>query len=275
MNRRRFLVIGVVALTFGALASLRVYNQLRAMIPAGSTGVDVVVAAKDIQVGAKLRDDDLNVLRYPPGNLPPHVFHTKASALVHGVVLLPIGKGEFVVSEKLAGEEAGAGLSGLIARGMRAVAVRVNEVSNVAGFVAPRARVDVVVTGHSPGSSELQTITVLQDIAVLATGQNTDSSVTGAQNATVVTLEASPEDAEKLALASQEGHIQLVLRNPVDTDQEKRAPIRNTTLFGGTVSRPTVELKRVKHSPVQAPEPTTEIDILRGGREREIFKLKQ
>jgi pilus assembly protein CpaB len=274
MSRRRFLVIGIFALTLGALSSLRVYRQLRAMIPGASTGVDVVVAAKDIQVGAKLSDHDLILVRYPPGNLPPHVFLTKTSAIAGGVVVLPIGRGEFVVREKLAGEEAGAGSSALIAMGMHAVAVRVNDVTNVAGFVAPRARVDVLVTGYSPGSSELQTITVLQDIAVLATGQSTDSSVTGAQNTTVVTLEASPEDAEKLALASQEGHIQLVLRNPVDTDQEKRAAIRNTRLFDGTLTRPTIELKPVKHSPMQVPEPFIEIDILRG-REREILKLKQ
>jgi pilus assembly protein CpaB len=274
MSRRRFLVIGVCALALGALSSLRVYNQLRAMIPAVSNGVDVVVAAEDIQVGAKLSAHSLNVVRYPPGNLPPHVFHTKTSAMTGGVVVLPIGRGEFVVKEKLAGEEAGAGLPALIAMGMRAVAVRVNDVTNVAGFVAPRARVDVLVTGYSPGSSELQTITVLQDIAVLASGQSTDSSVTGAQNTTVVTLEASPEDAERLVLASQEGHIQLVLRNPVDADQEKRAPIRNTVLFGGTLTRPTIELKPVKHSSMPAPEPFTEIDIYRG-REREILKLKQ
>jgi pilus assembly protein CpaB len=273
MNRRRFLVIGVVALIFGAVSSFRVYHQLRAMIPSANNGVDVVVAARDIQVGAKLGDHDLNVVRYPPENLPPHVLHTKTSAIERGVVVLPIGKGEFVVSEKLAGEGAGTGFSALIARGMRAVAVRVNDVTNVAGFVAPRARVDVLVTGYPPGSSELQTITVLQDIAVLATGQSTDSRVTGAQNATVVTLEASPEDAEKLTLASQEGHIQLVLRNPVDTDQGKRAPIRNTMLFGGTPSRPKVELKQVKHSPRQVPEPF-EIDILRG-REREKIKIKE
>lgn len=273
MNRRRFLVIGVLATALGALSSLRVYNQLRATLPSASTGVDVVVAAKDIQVGAKLGDHDLKVVRYPPGDLPLHVFHTKTSAIGRGVVL-PIGRGEFVVSEKLAGEEAGAGLSASIARGMRAVAVRVNDVTNVAGFVAPRARVDVLVTGYPPGSSEPQTITVLQDVAVLATGQSTDSSVTGAQNATVVTLEASPEDAEKLALASQEGHIQLVLRNPVDTDQEKPPPIRNTMLFGDIVSRPAVELKRVKHSPIQVPEPLNEIDVFRG-REKETIKLKQ
>jgi len=273
MNRRRFLIMGVLALAVGALSSLRVYNQLRATLPPANTGVDVVVAARDIQAGVKLGDHDLKVVRYPPADLPLHVLHARTSAIGRGVVL-PIGRGEFVVSEKLAGEEAGAGLSASIAVGMRAVAVRVNDVTNVAGFVAPRARVDVLVTGLASGSSEPQTITVLQDVAVLATGQSTDSSVTGAQNATVVTLEASPEDTEKLALASQEGHIQLVLRNPVDTAQEKPAPIRNTMLFGGTVSGPAVELKRVKHSPMQVPEPPSEIDILRG-RERERFQFKQ
>jgi len=117
---------------------------------------------------------------------------------------------------------------------MRAEAVRVNDVTAVAGFVVPGTRVDVLVTGNPTGSSDPQTVTFLQNVAVLATGQKTDRSATGEpQNSSLVTLLVSPEDSEELALASQEGRIQLVLRNPLDTNQDKPAAIRNTNLFGG------------------------------------------
>src|SRR2546430_17410060 len=152
MNRTRLLVIGVVALALGAALSFFVYQSLQAKMSPQKVGVDVVVAANDIQVGAKIADRDLKVVKYPPEDLPPRVFHTKTSALGRGTVL-PIGKGEFVVPDKLAAENAGAGLSTLIAVGMRAEAVRVNDVTAVAGFVVPGTRVDVLVTGNPTGSS--------------------------------------------------------------------------------------------------------------------------
>jgi len=276
MNRTRLLVIGVVALALGAALSFFVYQSLQAKMAPQKVGVDAVVAANDIQVGAKIADRDLKVVKYPPEDLPPRVFHTKTSALGRGTVL-PIGKGEFVVPDKLAAENAGAGLTTLIAVGMRAEAVRVNDVTAVAGFVVPGTRVDVLVTGNPTGSSEPQTMTVLQDVAVLATGQRTERSATGEpQNASVVTLLVSPEDSEKLALASQEGRIQLVLRNP-HTNQEKAAAIRKRGLFGGAMSAPhSAKIMRVKQAPTQAPEPEKplEIDVIKGNH-KETIQLKQ
>jgi len=276
MDRTRLLVIGIVALVLSAALSYVVYQRLQAKMAPPKLGVDVVVAAIDIQIGAKIGDRDLKVVKYSPEDLPPRVFHTKASAVGRGTVL-PIGKGEFVVPDKLAAENAGAGLSTLIAVGMRAEAVRVNDVTAVAGFVVPGTRVDVLVTGNPTGSSEPQTMTVLQDVAVLATGQRTERSATGEpQNASVVTLLVSPEESEKLALASQEGRIQLVLRNPLDINQEKAAAIRKTSLFGGAMSAPhSAKVMRVKQAPTQAPEPEKlEIDIIRG-IQKETIQLKQ
>jgi pilus assembly protein CpaB len=273
MNRTRLLVIGTVALVLGGVLSSFVYQSLQAKMALQKLGVDVVVAANDIQVGAKIGDGDLKVVKYPAEDLPRGVFHTKASAVGRGTVL-PIGKGEFVVPDKLSAQNAGAGLSTLIALGMRAEAVRVNDVIAVAGFVVPGTRVDVLVTGHPTGSSDPQTVTVLQDVAVLATGQKTDRSATGEpQNSSVVTLLVSPEDSEELALASQEGRIQLVLRNPLDTNQDKPAAIRNTNLFGGATSAPhPAKLTRIKHAPTEAPE--LEIDIFQGTH-KETIHLKQ
>jgi pilus assembly protein CpaB len=273
MSRTRLLVIGVVALVLGAVLSSFVYQSLQAKMAREKVGVDVVVAANDIQVGAKIGDGDLKVVKYPAEDLPRGVFHTKASAVGRGTVL-PIGKGEFVVPDKLSAQNAGAGLSTLIALGMRAEAVRVNDVTAVAGFVVPGTRVDVLVTGNPPGSSGPQTVTVLQDVAVLASGQKTDRSATGEpQNSSVVTLLVSPEDSEELALASQEGRIQLVLRNPLDTNQGKPAAIRNTNLFGGPApARHTAKVMRVKQAPTKAPD--VEIDIYQGNR-KDTIHLKQ
>jgi len=115
-------------------------------------------------------------------------------------------------------------------------------------------------------------------VAVLATGQRTERSATGEpQNASVVTLLVSPEDSEKLALASQEGRIQLVLRNPLDTNQEKAAAIRKRGLFGGAMSAPhSAKIMRVKQAPTQAPEPEKplEIDVIKGNH-KETIQLKQ
>jgi pilus assembly protein CpaB len=141
----------------------------------------------------------------------------------------------------------------------------------------PGTRVDVLVTGNPTGSGEPQTTTVLQDVTVLATGQRTERSATGEpQNASVVTLSVSPEDSEKLALASQEGRIQLVLRNPLDTNQQKAPAIRNRSLFDGAMSAPhSAKVIRVKQAPTQAPEPEKlEIDIIRGNQ-KETIHLKQ
>jgi pilus assembly protein CpaB len=94
----------------------------------------------------------------------------------------------------------------------------------------------------------------------------------------IVTLLVSPEDSEKLALASQEGRIQLVLRNPLDTNQEKAPAIRNKSLFGGAMPvQHSPKVMRIKQAPMQAPEPDKlEIDIFRGTqKEKDYFQLKQ
>jgi pilus assembly protein CpaB len=233
MNRRRLLVAGVLALSLGVGVSFLLYRQLRLRAGPSRPEADVIIAADDLQVGAKIAERDLRVVKYPSGNLPAHVFHGVGSIIGRGVVL-PIEKGEFIVADRLAGENGVAGLSSLIAVGMRAAALRVNDVTAVAGFVTPGSRVDVLVTGNATGSGESWSTTVLQNVAVLATGQSIERHSTGApQTATVVTLQVSPEDAEKLALASQEARIQLVLRNPVDAVQDKPTAMKRSALFWG------------------------------------------
>ena len=206
MNRTRLLMIGALALALGVFVSLFVYKNLQGRVPSNSEpGVDVVVAADDIQVGARVEDHDVRIVKYPRFRAARRDLQQESQVLGRGVIL-PISKGEFILPSKLAPENAGSGLPSLIPPGMRAVSVRVNEVVSVAGFVGPGTRVDMLLTGTPNGSSEAQTTTVLQNVAVIASGHTLERNAAGeAQNTPVITLLVSPEDAERLTLASSEG----------------------------------------------------------------------
>jgi pilus assembly protein CpaB len=275
MNRSRLLLIGFVALALGGFVSLVVYRTLQSRtsskIPPGE---EVVVAADDLQVGSKIEDKDLRLVRFPSGELPAGCFHSKAKVAGRGVVL-PIAKGEFVLPNKLAGENAGAGLPSLIPPGMRAVSVRVNDTTSVSGFVQPGTRVDVLLTGNPQGSNEQQTTTVLENVAVIATGQRLERNAAGeAQSAPVVTLLVSPDDAERLTLAGSQGHIQLALRNPLDTRQEDVAAVKSNSLYKNVpeTTPASVPRNRSKHVIVQAPPPAPTsytVEVYKGDKKEE------
>src|SRR4029453_1227562 len=171
MNRTRLLMIGALALALGAFVSFAVYRTLKTRTASGNEpAVEVMVAARDIQVGSKLEDKDLRPARFPTVSVPGGAYLSKTKLLGRGVIQ-PIAQGEFVLPSKLAAENAGSGLPSLIPPGMRAVSVRVNEVVAVAGFATPGTPVDVLLTGTPTGRAEKQTTTVLENVAVLATGQ--------------------------------------------------------------------------------------------------------
>src|SRR3984893_7114894 len=255
MNRNRLLLIGFIALALGAFVSLVVYRNLQSRTTSKAPpGEEVVVAAEDLQVGTKIEDKDIRLVRFPSADLPAGVFHLRSKVVGRGVIL-PIAKAEFVLTSKLAGENAGSGLPALIPPGMRAVSVRVNDTTSVSGFVQPGTRVDVLLTGNPQGSNEQQTTTVLENVAVIATGTRLERNAAGEPlSAPVVTLLLSPDDAERITLASSQGHIQLSLRNPLDTKQEDVAAVKSNSLYkNGSDPAPAVAPRRVKHVAVQAP----------------------
>src|SRR6266576_4704071 len=177
MNRSRLFMIGGLALVLGLLVSYPVYNRLRTSGANNEPGVDVVVAANDLQVGTKLEDRDIRMTRFPQSVVPPGAFTKKNQVLGRGVVL-PVSRGEFILPAKLAAANAGSGLPSLIPPGMRAVSVRVNDVVSVAGFVQPGSRVDVLATGNQ-GGNERQITTVLENVAVIAVGKNLERNPNG------------------------------------------------------------------------------------------------
>ncbi len=276
MNRTRLLMIGVVALALGLIASMYVYRTLLARSGPGSeSGVDVIVAADDLQVGARVEERDIKIIRIPATDLPPGAPRRRSEVLGHGVIV-PISKGEFVLPNRLAGENAGSGLPSLIPPGMRAVSVRVNEVVSVAGFVTPGTRVDVLLTG-TPNGGEQETTTVLQNVAVLASGHTLERTATGeAQTTAVITLLVSPDDAQRLTLASSEGHIQLALRNPLDTKQDEVPSSNSRGLYRGLPApmQPIVHhtaMKKVVPGP--APSTGVEIQVYQGDKKPDVVKF--
>jgi pilus assembly protein CpaB len=279
MNRTRLLMIGILALALGFFASVYVYKNLQSKTGSGmDSGVDVIVAADDLQVGAKVEERDIKIIKIPSADLPPGAPRRRADVLGHGVVV-PISKGEFILPNRLAGENAGSGLPSLIPPGMRAVSVRVNEVVSVAGFVTPGTRVDVLLTGTPGGGGEQQTTTVLQNVAVLASGHTLERTATGeAQTTAVITLLVSPDDAQRLTLASSEGHIQLALRNPLDTKEDEVASSNSRGLYRGLppppTTTPTVHREATKAvKPPVAPPPTgVSIEVYQGDKKPEVVK---
>jgi pilus assembly protein CpaB len=278
MNRTRLLLIGVIALALGAFVSYAVYRNLQQSSTADNRpGSDVVVAAHELQVGAKIEDTDVKLVRFPTADLPPNALHYTKSAIGRGVVL-PISQGEFILLTKLAGENAGYGMPSLIPTGMRAVSVRVNEVVSVAGFVVPGTRVDVLLTGNPTGAADQQTTTVLENVAVIATGHTLERNAGGdPQTTAVITLLVSPDDAQKLTLASTQGRIQLSLRNPMDTKQSELGAVNTSNIYKGVPAPAAAKASvstapRVKHvsAPVEPSKPPSySVEVIEGGKKTE------
>lgn len=242
MNRR-LLTILLIAFCIAGFCAFLVYRlvgvRMAASRPMATT--QVVAAAKDIPLGAVLTKDDLTTITI--AGSPPKGTILKMDQAVGRGVISEIFEGEPILDSRLAGIGSGGGLAPTIPQGMRACAVRVDEVVGVAGFVIPGSRVDVLVSGTPPGPSNgnegVQTQTLLQNIQVLSAGTDIAKDNEGKpQQVQVVNLLVTPEQAETLSLASNSLKIQLVLRNPLDTQMAKVPPTAMTNIFTGNAPPP-------------------------------------
>ena len=217
----------LLAVVLAGGATYLLYRRLRGS--AGQTQMtQVVAAAKDLPPGVALTPDDLSLVDWPANVALPGSFNKK-EPVVGRPLMYGLGAKEPVLERDLAMPGSGLGLSVKIPLGMRATAVRSNEIVGVAGFLYPGSHVDVLVTYNPPGSSEPLTQTVLQNVEVVTAGQRIEPDPQGKpQTVNVVTLLLSPEDSQKMLLAGREGPIQFVLRNGADT--KKLEDLRPTTL---------------------------------------------
>jgi pilus assembly protein CpaB len=226
--------------------------------------IHLVVAGKDLSTGTILSERDVSLLDWYSDALPSGAF-TKINDVVGHPLLYPLSANEPVLQRDLGLEGAGIGLAGKIPEGMRATAIRSNEIVGVAGFLYPGSRIDMLVTFTPPGGAMPVTQTVLQNVEVLTAGQTIEPDPQGKpQSVNVVTLLLSPADAQKAQLASGQGNIQFVLRSGVDQKNVDLRATRLDELVGGP--KPVVvAASGVKHTqPHRAPAPIYMMEVIQG-----------
>lgn len=258
MNRRVTTVL-FFALLISAAATFVVYRLIGDQIAGNKRArtSKVLVASRNLELGSIIKEADLREGEWV-GAAAKGMAARPEMVLGRGVVST-IYEGEPILESRLAPAGSGGGLAATIPPGMRAAAVRVDEVVGVAGFVVPGMRVDVIISGTPPGgdrSGGSRVKTLLQNIEVLSAGTNIQKDAEGKPvQVQVVNLLVAPEQAELLSLASAETRIQLVLRNPLDTKVVDTKGNATAALFGEAAPAPTKPVAaapRPKRAPVVA-----------------------
>src|SRR5205085_1991497 len=222
MRNKRLIIALLAAITFGLIAAVSVKQYLLNAQTFKTSFNDVVVAKVEIPVGSRIIPEQLTIAQFPANVTPEGAMSAIDDKIVGRVVVAALSPRDPITESKLAPVGAAGGLSSMIPEGYRAMTVAVNEVVGVSGFIMPGTLVDIVVVITPPkgvGNEEMISKIVLQNIKVLASGQNIDKPKNNREaegSIRAVTLQVTPEQAEKLALASSEGKLQLVMRNSVD-----------------------------------------------------------
>jgi pilus assembly protein CpaB len=270
MNRRLTTILAL-AFVVAAVCSYLVYkvagNQMRTKAQPSMTRV--LAAARNLEIGTLIKDADLTTAEWV-GPVPKGTLVAKEAAIGRGVVS-ELYQGEPIVENRLAPAGSGGGLAATIPPGMRACAVRVDDVVGVAGFAVPGMRVDVLVNGIGPGapaSDGAKVRTLLQNIKVLSAGTNIQKDNEGKPvQVQVVNLLVTPEQGELLSLASNQTKIQLVLRNPLDTETAKTPAIAMGRLFSDGNPAPTAKPVVYKKPPDKPTPPHLfTVEVFNGGK---------
>jgi pilus assembly protein CpaB len=250
-NRRAYLMMAfavVLGLAAVALASRWLLGQAPSSVPR------IVVAASDVSLGQRLGPETVRLADWPAGSLPADALRDPLQ--VSGRVLkTSVLRGEPLTEAKLAPAGTLGGLSALIAEGKRAITVRVNDVVGVAGFALPGNFVDILVSTQaddagSPHGEAISKI-VLERILVLAVAQEVGRDDTKPRVVNAVTLEVSPEQAEKLDLARSVGSLSLVLRNQIDPNPGITAGATKDSLLGIAAPQPAGPAAPAPRSPAR------------------------
>lgn len=276
MKSRRALIMLLVSVVAGVAAVLLAARWLGEQAASASTRV--VVATRDLDLGQPLQASMLQEIAWPAGSEPVGAF-SDAKTLEGRVVRTSVFKGEPVLEPKLAPVGTKGGLDSVIKEGHRAITVKVNEVVGVAGFLVPGSYVDLLVNiqeDRSGGASGTISKIVLERILVLAVAQEANRDETKPKVVNAVTLEVTPEQAEKIDLARNIGTLSLVLRNQVDLKEATTEGVRREDLLALQRKAPAQVVKAapvakaaprpVKRAQPAAPpaEPPTRVEMIRG-----------
>jgi pilus assembly protein CpaB len=296
MRNKRFFVVLAGALLFGLLAAVSVSRYLSSA-QAYSKGLSQVAVAKvAIPLGTKIIAEQIMMVQFPKESTPDGTF-ASAEKLVGRVAITNIAARDTITEARLAPMGTAGGLSAVIPEGYRAMTVKVDDVVGISGFIMPGTLVDIVVVivpAENTGQRDPISKIVLQNIKVLANGQNIDKpeDQREANSVKAVTLQVTPEQAEKLALAASEGKLQLVMRNSTDQGDEETKGVNKRDLLNGDGAVPVPEpgslkserppeskpVRRarahtgVKAAPVsQTPEkPRSSVEMIEGAKKRSV-----
>jgi len=293
MDRQRIIMLFGAAAVMAALLSWFVYAT--AIAPHPESRTTVLAAVRSMQVGEAFHKGDVKKISVSPRDFPKGGLTTEKDVL-NRVALYPINANAPLVNDGLSRLSGADGIPATIDPGYRAVSVTINDVSGVAGLIQPGARVDVLFT--RPGTmAEAITSTILQDVKVLAIGRSVQPNQTvdpKAPRVPVATLVVTPEDAQKLELAKNQGRISLSLRNPLDKsagvdgrpvnadvlDPSLKAKVAITKLRNSTDPKAWEAMMAPKAVPVIAPAkpapppaPRAVVDVFRGDKHvQEVFR---
>jgi len=240
--KQRLVFVVLFALVVSGAASAVLYRLISAQLAANkvATSTKVVVATHNLAGGDLIKEVDVKVADWN-GPVPVGTLTKTEDALNRGV-LEPIYQGEPLVENRMSKPGAGAGLATMIPQGMRAVAVRVNDVVAVSGFAAAGSHVDILIAGNPPGGNQAAgtvTKTLLQNVEILSAGATIQKDAEGKPvSVPTVNLLLTPAQAEIMSLASNEARIQMVLRNPTDKEETKPPGTAMAYLFSGGVAPP-------------------------------------
>ena len=296
MRNKRFFIVLVGALIFGVLAAVSISKYLSSAQAYTKNLNKIAVAKVPIPIGSKIIAEQIMVVQFPKESTPDGAFDTPEK-LAGRVAIMNIAAREPITEARLAPEGPAAGLAAVIPEGYRAMTVKVDDAAGISGFIMPGTMVDVVVTIDPREGSGMQdpiSKIVLQNIKVLANGQNIDKpeNEREANSVKAVTLQVTPEQAEKLALASTEGKLQLMMRNQIDQGDEQTKGINKRSLLTGDAAvtppepgslkseqpksdarpaRRSVAPKPAAPAAAPAPQPTPRaVEMIEGAKKRNV-----
>ena len=297
MRNKRFFIVLVGALIFGVLAAVTVSKYLSSAQAYTKNMTKVAVAKVAIPLGSKIIPEQIMVVQFPKESTPDGAFDSPEK-LAGRVAVINIAAREPITESRLAPEGTSAGLSAVIPEGYRAMTVKVDDAAGISGFIMPGTLVDVVVVIDPREGSGMQdpiSKIVLQNIKVLANGQNIDKpkDEREANSVKAVTLQVTPEQAEKLALAASEGKLQLVMRNQIDQGNEQTSGVNKRGLLTGEAALKTPEPGSLKSeqpkqetkpavrrsvsapkpaaaAPAPQPTPRASVEMIEGAKKRSV-----
>jgi pilus assembly protein CpaB len=295
MRNKRFFIVLVGALIFGVLAAVSVSRYLSSAQAFTKNLNKVAVAKVAIPLGTKIIPEQIMVVQFPKESTPDGAFDSPEK-LAGRVAVTNIAAREPITDARLAPEGSSAGLSAVIPEGYRAMTVKVDDAAGISGFIMPGTLVYVVVTidpREGGGRQDPVSKIVLQNIKVLASGQNIDKpeNEREANSVKAVTLQVTPEQAEKLALASSEGKLQLVMRNQIDQGDEQTPGVNKRNLLSGDIATPAPEPGSLKSeqpksearpvrrsapapqpaaAPAPQPTPRASVEMIEGAKKRSV-----